>query len=153
MPTLVHATAVVLGTTGLALVGPPGSGKSSMALDLICGSRRAGHFAALLSDDQVFVDAVNGRPVAHAPQSIKGMIEVYGSGIGHVETVESVVLQLALQPVAADSSSRIPEENQRWSPLAGVSLPLHFIDRRAADPFSRLAALIAGFPVAGSFQL
>jgi serine kinase of HPr protein (carbohydrate metabolism regulator) len=153
MPTLVHATAVVVGTSGLALVGPSGSGKSSMALELIAGARRAGHFAALVSDDQIFVDAVNGRVLAHAPQSIKGMIELHGSGIGRIETVESVVLQLALGPITADSSNRIPEENQCWSPMSGVSLPLRFIDRRGADPFSRLGALIPGFPVSGLFQL
>jgi serine kinase of HPr protein (carbohydrate metabolism regulator) len=153
MAVLAHATAVVIGTTGVALVGPSGSGKSSTALELIAGARHAGHFAALLSDDQIFVDAVNGHLVAHAPRSIRGMIELYGSGIGHVETIETAVLALALQPIAADSSNRIPEENQRWSPMDGVSLPLYFIDRRAADPFFRLTALISGFPVSGSFQL
>jgi serine kinase of HPr protein (carbohydrate metabolism regulator) len=153
MAVLVHATAVVIGTTGVALVGPSGSGKSSVALELIAGARRAGHFAALLSDDQISVEAVNGRLVARAPPSIKGMIELHGSGIGHIETIENAVLALALQPVAADSSNRIPEENQRWSPVTGFSLPLHFIDRRAAAPFFRLAALIPGFPVSGSFQL
>jgi serine kinase of HPr protein (carbohydrate metabolism regulator) len=152
MPTLAHATAIVVGTTGVALVGPSGSGKSSMALDLISGARRAGHFAALLSDDQIFVHAVNGRLIAHAPASIRGMIELYGSGIGRIETVESAVLQLALEPVAADSSSRIPEENQRWRPVDALSLPLHFIDRKTADPYPRLVALIPGFPIAGLFQ-
>lgn len=153
MARLVHATAVVVGATGLILVGPSGSGKSSMALALMAAARRSGHYAALLSDDQVFVDTVNDRPIATAPSTIKGMIELRGSGIGHVETIDEAVLHLAVQPVVTDSANRIPEENQCWSPCEGLSLPLIFIDRAANDPFSRLAALISGFPVTHSFQL
>lgn len=153
MPALVHGTAVVIGTTGLILIGASGSGKSSMAIRLMAGARRSGHLALLLSDDQVFVESVNGRAVAGAPETIKGRIELYGSGIGQAETIDSAVLHLALQPVAADSANRIPEENQCWQPMRGVVLPLHFIDRNVADPFAWLAALFPGFPVAGTFQL
>jgi len=153
MPALVHGTAVVIGTTGLIVIGPSGSGKSSVAVQLMAGARRYGHLALLLSDDQVFVDSVNGRVVATAPQTIKGRIELYGSGIGYAETIDSTVLDFALQPVAADSANRIPEENQRWSPLAGIDLPLHAVDRNVADPFPWLAALIPGFPVSGMVRV
>jgi serine kinase of HPr protein (carbohydrate metabolism regulator) len=153
MAVLVHGTALVVGTTGLMLVGPSGAGKSSVALRLLSGARRDGHFAALLSDDQVFIDAVNDRLIATAPPAIKGMIELYGSGIGRIETIDQMVLHLAVQPVAADSSNRIPEKNQRWSPFEGAVLPLVCIDRVAADPFGILRALLAGFPLAGAFQI
>jgi serine kinase of HPr protein (carbohydrate metabolism regulator) len=153
MPVLVHGTAIVIGTAGLILVGPSGSGKSSMAIRLLAGARTAGHLALLLSDDQVFVDSVNGRVVATAPETIKGRIELYGSGIGHVETIDSAVLELALQPVVADSSNRIPEENQYWKPMDHISLPLRVIDRNVAEPFPWLKALILGFPVSGMFRL
>jgi serine kinase of HPr protein (carbohydrate metabolism regulator) len=153
MPALVHGTAVVVGTTGLILLGASGSGKSSMAIRLMEGARRSGHLAGLVSDDQVFVDSVNGRVVATAPETIKGRIELYGSGIGHAETIDHAVLRFALQPVVADSASRIPEENQRWRLGEGITLPLHFIDRRVTDPFPWLASLIPGFPVSGTFQV
>ena len=153
MGVLVHGTAVVIGTSGLILVGPSGSGKSTMAFRLMAEARRSGHLAALVSDDQVFLDAVNGRLIATAPATIKGMIELYGTGIGHAETIDNAVLHFALKPIAADSSTRIPEENQRWSPLTDLSLPLYLMDRIAIDPFDRLATLIPGFPVAGPRQL
>jgi serine kinase of HPr protein (carbohydrate metabolism regulator) len=116
-------------------------------------ARREGHLAALLSDDQVFLEAVNGHVIATAPASIKGMIELYGSGIGHVKTIDEMVLDFAIQPVSADSSNRIPEENQRWNPTQDISLPFYRMDRAATDPFAWLAVLLAGFPVSGSFQL
>ncbi len=153
MPALVHGTAVVVGTTGLILVGASGSGKSSMAIRMMEGARRSGHLARLVSDDQVFVDSVNGRVVATAPGTIKGRIELYGSGIGHAETIDHAVLHFALHPVVADSANRIPEENQGWKPAEGITLPLRFIDRRFIDPFPWLMSLIPGFPVSGTFQV
>lgn len=153
MPELVHGTAVAIGTTALILIGPSGAGKSSMALRLISEARRHGHLGALLGDDQVLVGAVNGRVIATAPPAIKGMIEIRGSGIGRIDTVESVVLDFALQLVHADASNRIPEQNQCWSPAEGVALPVLCIDRTAVDPFARLSALIRGFPLAPIFEL
>ncbi|MDB5525888.1 MAG: serine kinase [Rhizobium sp.] len=153
MTTLVHGTAVVIGTAGIILVGPSGSGKSAMAVRLMSGARRAGQFSALLSDDQVFVEAVNGQIVATGPEAIKGLIELRGSGIGRLSTIEHAVLHFALQPLVPDSATRIPQENQSWPVTDGLSLPLHFIDKAVSDPFGWLAALIPAFPVAGSFQL
>jgi serine kinase of HPr protein (carbohydrate metabolism regulator) len=153
MVVLLHATVIVIGTTGLILIGPSGAGKSSLALQLIAGARRAGHLAALVGDDQVFIEDVNGYLIATAPPTIKGMIELYGSGIGHVDTVESAVLHCALSPVTADSSTRIPEENQRWSGIGHVSLPLYRIDRAVSLPFDWIAAMIPGFPIAGAFKI
>jgi serine kinase of HPr protein (carbohydrate metabolism regulator) len=151
--TLVHATAVVVGTTGIIIIGPSGAGKSSMALKLMSESRRAGHFAALIGDDQVLVEAVGGRLLARGPETIGGMIEIRGSGIGMVAQVDQAVLGLALRPVIVDSENRIPEENQRWSPGGAVSLPLYAMDSAASDPFARLSALIASFPVSNFAQV
>jgi serine kinase of HPr protein (carbohydrate metabolism regulator) len=147
MSTLVHGTALVVGTYGLILIGTSGAGKSSMALRLIDQARRAGHFATLLSDDQVFLKASNGHVIATAPPTIKGLIEVRGSGIGSMEPIETMVVHQALSLVISDASTRIPEENQTWSPHEGINLPLLFIDRSIADPFFRLSVLISGFPV------
>lgn len=145
--TLVHGTAVVVGCRSVILVGNSGAGKTSMALRLIACAHRAGHFAALVSDDQVFVEVAHGRLIASAPPAIRGMIEIRGSAIGRTEAVDCAVLDFALSPVTANASNRIAEENQRWRPLDGVSLPLLAIDRATTEPLACLQALMPGFPV------
>ncbi|MFM2281521.1 MAG: hypothetical protein RLZZ444_3752, partial [Pseudomonadota bacterium] len=78
-PELVHATAIVVGSTGLLLVGPSGSGKSTKALQLMSTARRVAHFAALVSDDQVFLEIRNDKVIASAPPTILGKIEIRGT--------------------------------------------------------------------------
>lgn len=145
-PLLVHGTAIRVGETGLIFVGPPGSGKSSLALQTLFSARLAGQFAALLSDDQVFLEAVNGAVVATTPPSIAGMIELRGSGIGRVASIAETVLHLAVRLVEVDAGNRIPEENQSWHADGGILLPMVFLDRRVRDPYPWLEALIEGFP-------
>lgn len=143
---LAHGTAIKVGETGLLFVGPSGSGKSSLALQTLFSARLAGYFSALVSDDQVFLEAVNGSVLATAPSTISGMIELRGSGIGRVKSVPEAVLHHAVQLVEVHSGNRIPQENQHWRADGGVSLPLVFLDRHIRDPFPWLEALIEGFP-------
>lgn len=144
---LAHGTAIVVGDTGLLFVGPAGSGKSSLALQTLFSARLAGHFAALVSDDQVFLEAVNGEVHAGGPASISGMIELRGSGIGRVKSVSEALLDYAIRLVEVHSDNRIPEENQYWRAEGGIALPMLFLDRRVRDPYPWLEALIEGFPL------
>jgi serine kinase of HPr protein (carbohydrate metabolism regulator) len=146
---LVHATAVVVGCMGLALVGRSGAGKTSLAIRLMADARRAGHFAALVSDDQVYLEIAEGRLIASAPAAIRGLIEVRGSAIAGTDSIDCAVLTYALAPIKLDASNRIGEENQRWKPIEGISLPLFAIDREITEPMACLAALLPGFPVHG----
>lgn len=144
---LAHGTAIVVGETGLLFVGPPGAGKSSLALQTLFSARLAGHFAALVSDDQVFLDAVNGGVRATAPASIAGMIELRGSGIGRVKSVPEAAMHHAVRLVDVHAGNRIPEENQYWWAEGGIALPMLFLDRLVRDPFPWLEALVEGFPL------
>lgn len=147
MTVLVHGTALVVGNTGLILLGPSGSGKSTLAMQLIFTAEQAGHFAALLSDDQVLLEAVDGHVLASAPHTIKGMIELRGSGIGRMKAVDHIVLHFAVSIVTSQAETRIPEENQFWAPAEGMNIPLYFLDRLAPEPFASFSALISGFPI------
>ena len=146
-PILAHGTAVQVGETGLLFIGPSGSGKSSLALQLMFSARLAGHKAALVSDDQVFLQAVDGAVIASAPASISGMIELRGSGIGQVKTVAEAMLHHAVRLVDVHAENRIPEQNQTWRAEGGIELPLVFLDRLVRDPYPWLEALIDGFPM------
>jgi serine kinase of HPr protein (carbohydrate metabolism regulator) len=56
----VHATALVVGTTGLLITGPSGAGKTTLALRLIALARSRGLYADLIADDLL-------RPPRRAP--------------------------------------------------------------------------------------
>jgi len=72
-----HATAVAFEGKGVLITGRSGSGKSSLALQLMA----IGH--TLIADDQTDVTRHADRLWASAPPSIKGMIEARGVGILH----------------------------------------------------------------------
>ena len=143
---LAHGTAIKVGDTGLIFVGPPGSGKSSLALQTLFSARIAGHSADLVSDDQIFLDVADGKVRASAPASIAGMIELRGSGIGRVKSIGDAVLHYAVRLVDVHAENRIPEENQYWRAEGDIKLPMLFIDRKVRDPYPWLEALISGFP-------
>lgn len=145
-PILVHGTAIRLGATGLILVGPSGSGKSSLALALMASARRAGHFSALVGDDQVFVEQSGDGVHANAPPNIVGKIEIRGSGIGTVAAIERARMDLAVMPVAVTAENRIPAEGQRFELAPGIWLPLLCMDRSTIDPLAVLEAMLPNFP-------
>ena len=123
-PANVHATAIVIGTTGLLFTGPSGSGKSAIALHCIEEARSRGLFAAMVSDDQVLVSEASGRLIARAPESIAGLAEVRGAGIVDVETIEAAVLQRAVRPLEGPFAERLPPQEERVEVLPGHFLPL-----------------------------
>lgn len=137
----VHATAIVIGTAGLIFIGPSGAGKSSLALHCIHQARSHGLNAALVSDDQILVTAVNGSLVARAPSSIAGLAELRGSAIVRVETMEACRLRYAISPVRPPFHERIAPEVETAEILPGhflplIRLPLH----DGCDAFAALAA-------------
>lgn len=146
-PVLVHATAILIGTTGLVLVGPSGSGKSAMALALLATAGRLRHFCGLIGDDQIFIEKVGDAIIAHGPPNISGLIEIRGSGIGHCRPIGKAALTLAISPIRVDASNRIPAENLRATLSQGIDLPLLPIDRSHPDPFAVLEAMLPGFPL------
>ena len=105
-PVLIHATAVALPVdddwAGVLLRGPPGSGKSDLALRLIDQGAR------LIADDQtelwLYESALNLR----APASIAGRLEARGLGLVRVPTVEQASLVLVADLVAVADIDRLP---------------------------------------------
>ncbi|HLY57166.1 MAG TPA: RNase adapter RapZ [Stellaceae bacterium] len=109
----VHGTAVVVAGRGVLLRGPPGAGKSDLALRLIAGG------GTLVADDQVEIEPVEGALIASPPETIAGLLEVRGVGIRRLPFVRSVRLVLVVDLVAA--IERLPEA--RHAEIAGLDLP------------------------------
>ncbi|MCR6502973.1 HPr kinase/phosphorylase [Shinella sp. CPCC 101442] len=141
-PANVHATAIVIGTTGLLFTGPSGAGKSAIALHCVEEARARGVFAAVVSDDQVLVSEASGRLVARAPKSIAGLAEVRGAGIVSVEAIEAAVLHRAVRLLEARFEERLPPEEERLEVLPDRFLPLTRLPLfPGATAFSTLIAL------------
>ena len=113
--TNIHATGVVLGETGLILRGPPGAGKSLLALDLI--EEWGG---LLVSDDRVEIEATPTGLVMHGPTTIAGLIELRGRGIVSRPFVAQAPLHLVVDLV--ETLERMVEEEALVTELSGVSI-------------------------------
>ena len=72
---LLHATAVRFQLKSLLLLGPSGSGKSKLAVDMISLG------ATLISDDRVWLCIEDTRLCLEAPEQVFGKIEARGLGI------------------------------------------------------------------------
>ena len=137
----VHATALVVGETGVLAVGPSGSGKSRIAMELLQAARDGGVFAALVSDDQVLLKRIGQAVVACAPKSISGMIELRGSGIVEIPNLPRAVMHLAVAAGCAYGAERLPPPDGLYQPSAGVSLPLmHLVPGHLRNPLALIGA-------------
>lgn len=73
-----HGTAVVLGDRGVLITGPSGSGKTTLALALVEACRVLGHFARLVSDDQVWVTESRGSLLVSTRRPLPGWSNCMG---------------------------------------------------------------------------
>ena len=71
----VHGTSVSINGDGILFRGPPGSGKSDLALRMI------NYGAQLVSDDQVCLTRRNDNIFMSSPPTIRNSMEVRGIGI------------------------------------------------------------------------
>jgi HPr kinase/phosphorylase len=113
--------------TGVLLTGESGMGKSETALDLI----RDGHL--LIADDRVDVEHVHNAIYGHAPDIIKGLLEIRGIGIIDVEKMfgasslsDSAMISLVMKlvPFEPDAEyNRIGDEAMRYTRILDVLIP------------------------------
>ena len=113
-PVAHQASCVAIAGRGVLIEGPPGSGKSSLALALIDRG------AALTGDDGVLLEPRDTTLWALPPPRIAGLLEVRNVGLITLPaTPAPVALVLRLDPAAP----RFVETAERTL-LAGLSLPL-----------------------------
>lgn len=120
MRTRVNGTAVAIDGKAVLLIGPPGAGKSDLALRLV----EAG--ALLIADDLVELTRDGQRVMAgfpaEAPAELKGRIEVPGLGIVAIPAAEGPAeLALVVQAAPAAEVERMPES--QYSQWLDVKIP------------------------------
>jgi serine kinase of HPr protein (carbohydrate metabolism regulator) len=111
----IQATCVVLQGKGVLLCGPPGSGKSDLALRLIDAG------ALLVSDDLITITASDKTLTARfpdAPQNLRGVIEVRGMGL--IKVPHQAKTQIDLVIDLSDKIERMPHVMTRS--MAGIKI-------------------------------
>lgn len=115
----IHANCLVVGEDGVLLRGPSGSGKSGLSAEIVDFARLRGNFAALVADDRVRIEAVNGRLIGSCPAAIAGLIERRGAGILQEDHCPEAVVRLVVDIESAPE--RLPENPT--IALEGVEIP------------------------------
>ena len=144
MKETIHATCLDIAGHGVLLLGPPGSGKSDLALRLIdepgFGTSESPMRGRLISDDQVIITREEDRLVASAPSTIRGKLEVRGLGIVALVTLPSVPLLLVVRLQTHSAIERLPD--QSTFEILGLALPLVEIDGNSPSAPARLRAAL-----------
>ena len=141
---LLHATCVSVGCKGVLLQGPPGSGKSDLALRLIDqpGAGIDGRLkrARLVADDQVAVTRRATKLIATAPAALSGKLEIRGLGILSIRVAAKAGLVLAVRLGSAAAIERMPADAHL--DILGLTLPLVLIDPASASAPARIRAAL-----------
>lgn len=136
---LLHASCVARGAEAVLLLGPPGSGKSDLALRLIQGGWN------LVADDQCLLRSEGRVLRVEAPAALRGMLEVRGLGIFEglpMAVPGDAVLRLAVRLVPAEAVPRLPSP-ALWRGPDGVTLPEVALDAGPSAPAKVALALDA----------
>lgn len=100
---LMHASCVAFGPSGVLIKGRSGSGKSSLALELMAFG------ATLISDDQTCLERREDWVVATAPSNLRGLIEARGIGILSVEPQISARITLVIDMDQVETERMPPD--------------------------------------------
>jgi len=121
-----HGTSVEVEGIGILLMGPPGSGKSDLALRLIDEGAR------LIADDYTELSLKGGRLWASAPEAIAGKMEVRGVGLLEIGAAVGCELRCVIELSEASAVERLPDVAAK--DILGVS-----VERFVLAPFEASA--------------
>ncbi len=113
-PESLHASAVALNGKGCLILGPSGSGKSSLALKLIALG------ADLIADDRVVLARDHEDVILSAPEGLPSAIEARGVGLMNAPLCGPTMLRLVVD-LTHTETQRLPED--RRIEVLGLKLP------------------------------
>ena len=117
MTVTLHASCVAFGYRGVVIIGKSGSGKSSLALELI------GLGGALIADDRTVITPSTEKLIATCPPTIRGKIEARGIGILIADTLPNCHVHLVVD-MDQTEPERIPPP--RTITLSGIEVETLF---------------------------
>jgi HPr kinase/phosphorylase len=132
---VMHATSVAVDGKGLLIIGPSGSGKSSLALQMI------GLGAVLVADDQTEIYLQEGAPYLRGTAAITGVIEARYVGLLTAPTVLMAPLHLVVD-LAQMEGQRLPERHDMM--ILGQRIGLVFVTKHAHFPVALMLQLRHG---------
>lgn len=142
----VHATCLAIDGSGVLLLGPPGSGKSDLALRLLDQPGLAHGdvmlSAQLVADDQVVLWRDDNGLWARSPRELAGKLEIRGLGIVALPCLPDARLVLSVEFSPASAISRMPELETETREFLGVRIPRIWIDPAEASAPARLRAAL-----------
>jgi HPr kinase/phosphorylase len=140
LPAAVHASALVIGESGVLIRGKSGAGKSSLVMALLDAASRRHLFARLVADDRVQLHVAGDRLLASPHPAISGLIEERGAGIlsRDFEASARIACVVDLLPeMGASVPARLPELSELTTnigeiPLRRIVLPAGMPSETAA---------------------
>jgi len=117
-----HASAVLVGTKAVLILGPSGSGKSRLALNLMAKGGGALPFARLVADDRAILEVRSGQLIVRPAPPLAGLIEVRGVGLRRVSHEPVAAVGWAIE-LAATDATRLPSPEACETTICSVRLP------------------------------
>ncbi|MEM6941714.1 MAG: serine kinase [Pseudomonadota bacterium] len=111
---VLHATTVSVEGRGALIIGPSGSGKSGLALQLMA------YGAALVADDRTCVTLSAGSVIATVPPAIQGLMEARNIGLLRLPAAGSAEVCLVVD-MGQTEQTRLPEPRRHV--VLGQRLP------------------------------
>lgn len=134
-PVIVHASTVAFKGKALLITGGSGTGKSSLALEMMALG------AALVADDRTILTRQDGQVIAGCPEAISGQIEARGIGILNATPAGPTPLAAVLD-LDTEANDRLPAFQEKV--LLGQRLPLLHKTGMTAFPAALMQYLSAG---------
>jgi HPr kinase/phosphorylase len=130
----IHATSIALDGEAVLIKGATGSGKSSVALELIALGAR------LIADDQTAMSLIDRRVYLSAPRSLPGGLEVRGVGIVGAPICEKAELKLVVD-LSKLEKNRLPNPLDKTINILGYPYPFYFF-QGIKNPAASIFALL-----------